>query len=87
MKVRGADFYNPRIDNLVSKVDSPYTLVMLAAKRARQINSYYNSIKRHELVKVRPPQIEITQKDPLLIAFEEIENEKITFERTIDGIK
>lgn len=79
--------HNPKIDDLLLKVDSPYTLVMLAAKRARQLNSYFNSVKRHELVRVRPPQVEAANQDPLMIAFEEIDDDKITFERTVNGIK
>ena len=31
---------NPPIDQLLEKVDSKYALVIFAAKRARQINSY-----------------------------------------------
>ena len=34
----------PKIDDLLSQVDSKYTLVTLAAKRAREINSYYNQL-------------------------------------------
>ena len=33
-----------KIDELLSQVDSKYTLVTLAAKRAREINSYYNQL-------------------------------------------
>src|SRR6266545_1771660 len=34
----------PRIDDLLSRVDSKYTLVILAARRARQINGYYSQL-------------------------------------------
>jgi DNA-directed RNA polymerase subunit omega len=34
----------PKIDDLQERVDSRYTLVILAAKRAREINSYYNQL-------------------------------------------
>ena len=34
----------PKIDDLLGQVDSKYTLVILAAKRARQINSYYTQL-------------------------------------------
>ena len=34
----------PKIDDLLAQVDSKYTLVILAAKRAREINSYYNQL-------------------------------------------
>ncbi|MBA3349545.1 MAG: DNA-directed RNA polymerase subunit omega, partial [Actinobacteria bacterium] len=32
----------PKIEALIDKVDSKYTLVILAAKRSRQINSYFS---------------------------------------------
>ncbi|MDQ3607851.1 MAG: DNA-directed RNA polymerase subunit omega, partial [Actinomycetota bacterium] len=35
---------NPRIDKLLSQVDSNYASVIVAAKRARQINSYYHNL-------------------------------------------
>ena len=34
----------PKIDDLMKHVDSRYTLVILAAKRAREINSYYSQL-------------------------------------------
>ena len=34
----------PKIDDLLATVDSKYTLVILSAKRAREINSYYNQL-------------------------------------------
>ena len=34
----------PRIDDLLARVDSKYTLVILAARRARQINGYYSQL-------------------------------------------
>ena len=35
---------NPPIDELLAKTDSKYSLVLYAAKRARQINSYYSQL-------------------------------------------
>ncbi|MGH2529019.1 MAG: DNA-directed RNA polymerase subunit omega [Actinomycetota bacterium] len=72
----------PKIDDLLGQVDSKYTLVILAAKRAREINSYYNQLGegRGEFV---PPLIEtggLTNK-PLSIALEEISDGKIQAER------
>jgi len=72
----------PKIDDLLAQVDSKYTLVILAAKRAREINSYYNQLGegRGEFV---PPLIEtggLTNK-PLSIALEEISDGKIQAER------
>ena len=35
---------NPPIDELLEVVDSKYRLVIMAAKRARQINAYYSQL-------------------------------------------
>lgn len=75
------------VDALVSRVDSRYTLVILAAKRAREINNYLNGLKRGELIQVRGPQISMINEKPLTIAFEEIAEDKLTYERLVDGIK
>jgi DNA-directed RNA polymerase subunit omega len=75
------------IDKLLSKVDSRFTLVIESAKRARQINDYFNAVKRHDMIRVRPPQIDAMSSKPLTIAFQEIAEDKVTYERTVEGIK
>ena len=35
---------SPPIEDLLSKVDSKFSLVTLAARRARQVNSYFNQL-------------------------------------------
>ncbi|MDN6325601.1 MAG: DNA-directed RNA polymerase subunit omega, partial [Corynebacterium sp.] len=35
---------NPPIDDLLTKVSSKYALVIFAAKRARQINNYFQTV-------------------------------------------
>src|SRR5205823_106647 len=35
---------NPRVDELLDNVDSRYALVIVAAKRARQINNYHHQL-------------------------------------------
>jgi DNA-directed RNA polymerase subunit omega len=72
----------PQIDDLLASVDSKYSLVIIAAKRAREINSYYNQLGegRGEFV---PPLVEsggLTNK-PLSIALQEISESKIVAER------
>ena len=72
----------PKIDDLLAAVDSKYSLVILAAKRAREINSYYSQLAegRGEFV---PPLVEsggLTNK-PLSIALQEIAEGKIDAER------
>jgi DNA-directed RNA polymerase subunit omega len=70
----------PKIDELLEKVDSRYTLVILAAKRAREINSYYSQLGegRGEFV---PPLVEGLGSKPLAIALREVAEGKVDFER------
>lgn len=71
----------PKIDDLLAAVDSKYTLVVLAAKRAREINAYYSQLGegRGEYV---PPLIESDLRTKALsIALQEIAEGKIVFER------
>jgi len=60
----------------MSKVDSKYTLVHLAARRAREINNYYHSLGEGLGQYVRP-LVEQDSNKPLSIALEEIAAEKI----------
>ena len=72
----------PMLDDLLKSADSKYTLVILAAKRAREINSYYSQLGegRGEFV---PPLVETgaLRSKPLSIALDEIAEEKIAYER------
>jgi DNA-directed RNA polymerase subunit omega len=71
---------DPPIEDLLDKVDSKFTLVALGAARARQVNSYYNSLGEG-LGKVVPPQVTSVSGKPISIAFEEIAAGKATFTR------
>lgn len=66
---------NPSLDVLVEKVDSKYTLVVLVAKRAR------------EIMDGQQPLAESKSNKPVTIALEEVAQGKITYERTKTGIK
>ncbi len=61
----------------MSKVDSKYTLVHLAARRAREINNYYHSLGEGLGQYVRPLVEQVDSNKPLSIALEEIAVEKI----------
>ena len=74
----------PAIEDLIGKVDSKFTLVSLSAKRARQINSYFNQLGEG-LGAIVPPQVASVSRKPLSIALEEIAAEKITFARPEDA--
>jgi DNA-directed RNA polymerase subunit omega len=64
----------------MNKVDSKFTLVTLAAMRAREINDYYNQLGEG-LGRIVPPQVTSVSRKPLSIALEEISANKIVFER------
>jgi DNA-directed RNA polymerase subunit omega len=66
----------PRMERLLERVDSKFTLVTLAAMRAREINDYYNQLGEG-LGKIVPPQVTSVSRKPLSISLEEIEAGKI----------
>ena len=73
----------PRIDELLPHAGgSRYQLVMIAAKRARQINSYYHSLGENTMgiEDLTPPLINTRSTNLLTIAFEEIVDNKIEYE-------
>jgi DNA-directed RNA polymerase subunit omega len=63
---------NPPIDELLDRVSSKYALVIYAAKRARQINDYYNQLGDGILEYVGPLVEPGLQEKPLSIALREI---------------
>ena len=69
---------NPPIEQLLDTVDSKFTLVTLAARRARNINSYFNQLG-DGLGHMIPPQVSSVARKPLSIAFEEIAQDKIVW--------
>ncbi len=71
---------DPPVEELLERCHSKFSLVTLASKRARQINSYYGHLG-DGTGQVVPPQVTSTARKPLSIAFEEIAADKI------EGIK
>lgn len=70
---------HPRIDDLLDEVDgSRYALVLIAAKRARQINNYHHQLGEGTFDEL-PPLIESRSKNYLTMAFEEISEGKIAY--------
>jgi DNA-directed RNA polymerase subunit omega len=63
---------NPPIDDLLNRASSKYALVIYAAKRARQINDYYNQLGDGILEYVGPLVEPGLQEKPLSIALREI---------------
>ena len=71
---------NPPIDDLLSKTDSKYKLVLYSAKRARQINAYYSQLGEGLLEYVGPLVETHVQEKPLSIALREINEDLLTCE-------
>ncbi|RJQ28296.1 MAG: DNA-directed RNA polymerase subunit omega [Peptococcaceae bacterium] len=65
----------PTLDQLLHKVDSRYTLVVLAAKRARTITESLSAESDGAGVK------------PVTVALKEIVDDKVKYRRTRMGIK
>ena len=73
---------NPPIDELLDVVDSKYGLVIMASKRARQINAYYAQLGEGLLEYVGPLVETTPQEKPLSIAMREINSGLLTAEPT-----
>jgi DNA-directed RNA polymerase subunit omega len=69
---------NPPIDDLLSKVESKYALVIFASKRARQINDYYSDLHGGSLFDNVGPLVDSNIDDkPLSVALHEINEDKL----------
>lgn len=64
---------DPPIDSLLEKVSSKYALAIFAAKRARQINSYYQQADEGVFEFVGPLVTPEPGEKPLSIALREID--------------
>ena len=71
----------PRVDKLIDNTGSHYAAVIVAAKRARQINSYFHNLGEGGFGEYPPPMVEIGQeRNYLSIALEEIAAGKLKYE-------
>ena len=75
---------NPPIDELLDVVDSKYGLVIMASKRARQINAYYAQLGEGLLEYVGPLVETKVNEKPMSIALREI-NEGLLTSQPTDG--
>ena len=70
---------HPRVDELLDNVDSRYALVIVAAKRARQINNYHHQLGEGiGFEDAPPPLVESRSKNYLTMAMEEIASGKLS---------
>lgn len=77
----------PKLDDLLKKVDSKYSLVTLSAKRARDINAIMSSDYRQGLEALAPTDEKLKSYKPLDISLKEIDEGRIIYRRLKDGIK
>ena len=71
---------HPRDDELLDNVDSRYALVIVAAKRARQINNYHHQLGEGVgFEDAPPPLVESRSKNYLTMALEEIAESKLKY--------
>ena len=70
----------PRVDDLLENVDSRYALVIVAAKRARQINNYHHQLGEGTFDEFAPPLVQSRSKNYLTMSLEEIAEGKIKYE-------
>ena len=70
---------SPRVDRLLENVDYPYASVFVAAKRARQINSYYHNLGEGTFEEFPPPMVDTGSKNYLTIALEEVAGGKVKY--------
>jgi DNA-directed RNA polymerase subunit omega len=72
----------PRAEELLEGVDNQYTLVVLAARRARQVVDYYTKLGAGLSEKPMPPLLDTVHgMKPLTISFWEIQQGKVGYER------
>lgn len=67
---------DPPMERVLEKTDNRFSLVVLAARRARQINAYFNQLGEGFGSYV-PPQVHSLSRKPLSIALEEIDEDKV----------
>ena len=75
MPANNDSMMTPQLEDLLGKVDSKFSLVTLAASRARELQDYYAKMGSVSS-KVVPPQVASLRK-PLSMGFEEIAADKI----------
>jgi len=70
---------HPRIDELLDKRGSRYALVIVAAKRARQINNYHHQLGEGTFDQFLPRSSSRASKNYLTMALEEVSEGKIKY--------
>jgi len=66
----------PPIEELLKETPGRFALVITSAKRAKDINSYFNQLGEG-IGAYTPPQVQSLSRKPLTVAFEEIAAGKV----------
>jgi DNA-directed RNA polymerase subunit omega len=74
-----AAMIKPRVDELLARTDSHYAAVLVAAKRARQLNSYYRALGEGSYEEYTPPMVDTKSGNYLTIALEELAQGKLNY--------
>ena len=71
---------HPKIDDLTAVIPSKYALVIVAAKRARQLNAYHHQLGEGGFESYAPPLVDSRSKNYLTMALEEVAQERLEWE-------
>ncbi len=69
-----------KLENVIDQIGNRFATVVVSARRARQINSYFHQLGGGYGSYV-PPQVHTLSRKPLTIAMEEIAEGKVAVER------
>ncbi len=69
-----------KTEEVIDNIGNRFATVVIAARRARQINAYYSQLGGG-IGEYVPPQVNTLSRKPLTIAMEEIAQGKVTVER------
>lgn len=72
-----------KLEDVIDEVGNRFATVVVASRRARQINAYYHQLGGG-YGRFVPPQVHSLSRKPLTIAMEEIAEGKVAVEREED---
>ncbi|HEY7703632.1 MAG TPA: DNA-directed RNA polymerase subunit omega [Acidimicrobiia bacterium] len=70
-----------KIEEVIDNIGNRFATVVVSARRARQINSYFSQLGVG-IGEYVPPQVHSLSRKPLTIAMEEIAEGRVSVERT-----
>jgi DNA-directed RNA polymerase subunit omega len=73
---------HPKLDDLSRVVPSKYALVIIAARRARQLNTYHHQLGEGVVEEYAPPMVESRSKNYLTMALEEVSQDRLAWDAT-----